>query len=79
MDHFPHKSPSHVGKYTIHGAYGYSKTLQKNLTKRFPLTGHGDSRAISGQSHSHAADLRPRMYWCWENGKLEPPKKYPAW
>jgi hypothetical protein len=21
--HLPHKWPSHVGKYTIHGAYGY--------------------------------------------------------
>ena len=23
--HLPHKSPSFVGKYTIHGAYGYAK------------------------------------------------------
>ena len=28
--HLPHKSPSFVGKYTIHGAFGYRDHLKKH-------------------------------------------------
>jgi hypothetical protein len=32
--HLPHKWPSHVGKYTIHGAYGLKQPRQRWLAER---------------------------------------------
>ena len=69
MVYLPQKSPSFVGKYTIHGAYGFGLGLQMFILRAsfsgpvFDSTTKGDRSALSARSWSPDPNLEENSSW----------------
>jgi hypothetical protein len=64
--HLPHKWPSYVGKYTIHGAYGIQYPICFSVPFRAPRDfGHTSRTAASNRTREEAID-----YVTWTRGRI---------